>query len=82
MSSKVIKHHVPNHPYIFNIVSWEKYYRKDLQHMFKRVLAYVKLNHIESLFKHIDYTTFIEYIFDCSYKKKPSRFPQELHLEI
>jgi len=67
MSSVSIKHYEPHHPYIFNHFSWEKYYRKHLHHIYRRLKEYARYNKIEGLFRNIDYAAFVEYMYDHSY---------------
>ena len=70
-TSIAIKHLPPSHPHIFQILSWEQYYRADLQNIYRKIINYVKSNHVGILFKAIDYQTFVEYMFAHSDKYKP-----------
>jgi hypothetical protein len=61
-----------NHPDKMSIVQFEIQYRGPLNHLYGSIVEYLELNEdARPIWSNIDYETFVEYMYENSFKSKP-----------
>ena len=59
------------HPHKFNIKYFEKYYREFLNNLYRDIIWYLKKKQATIIWSNINYSTFVQYIYQNSIKVKP-----------
>lgn len=59
--------YIPNNQQVQNIYKWEKQWRSHLKNMHTMIEQYVDEYNVPELMENIDYTTFVNYLYNYSF---------------